>query len=104
MKQITITVLSNNPAGGRCTLYANYAQELSTALGFNIRTLYPDDGHQFYTPGLLIDGSLVMPNDGVIIDADDIFHCIEQTGIKTDGLAEVRRNLDNHFEEMMAEI
>jgi len=104
MKQVTITVVSNNPAGGRCTLYANYAQELSAALGFSIRTLYPDDGHQFDAPGLLINGSLIMPNDGVIIDADDICHCIEQAGIKTDDLGEVRSRLDDHFEEMMAGI
>jgi len=102
MKQVTITVVSNNPAGGRCTLYASYAQELSAALGFSIRTLYPDDSHQFDAPGLLIDDSLVMPSDGVIIDVDDICHCIEQAGIKTDDLGKVRSRLDDLIEEMMA--
>jgi hypothetical protein len=101
MKQLNITVLSNKPAGGRCTLYANYAQTLSTTLGFSMQTLYPDENHTHSAPGLLLDGDPVLPNDGVIIDADDICNAIERTGLDIADLTEVRKKLDSLIEEMM---
>jgi len=102
MKQLNITVLSNKPAGGRCTLYANYAQALSTTLGFSMQTLYPDENHTHSAPGLLLDGSPVLPNDGVIIDADDICNAIELSGLDIADLTEVRKKLECLIEEMMS--
>lgn len=104
MKQLSVTVLSNNPAGGRCNLYANYAQELSSALGFTMQIIYPDDNHKHQAPGLLLDDRPVMPNDGVIIDTDDICKTIEQTGLEIADLSEVRYKLDSLIEEMMSNL
>ena len=64
MTQLNITVLSNNPAGGRCTLYTNYAQTLSKALGFEMQTIYPDEDHKHSAPGLLLDNKPVLPDYG----------------------------------------
>ncbi len=102
MKQLTVTVLSNNPAGGRCNLYTNYAQELSSSLGFTMWTIYPDDNHEYSAPGLLIDDKPVMPNDGIIIDTDDICKVIKQTGLEIGDLSEVQSKLDSLIEEMMS--
>jgi hypothetical protein len=104
MTQLNITVLSNNPAGGRCTLYTNYAQTLSKALGFEMQTIYPDEDHNLSAPGLLLDGNPVMPNDGFIIDADDICSAIEQTGFNNAELTEVRKKLDSLIEDMMSAV
>jgi len=102
MEQLTVTVLSNNPAGGRCSLYANYAQELSSTLGFTMQIIYPDESRKHRPPGLLLDGRPVMPNDGVIIDTDDICKAIEQTGLEIGDLSEVRCKLDSLIEEMIS--
>lgn len=104
MKQLTVTVLSNNPAGGRCTLYASYAQELARSLGFTMQTIYPDQNYEYSAPGLLIDEKPVMPNDGVIIDTDDICKAIEQTGLEINNLSGVRSMLDSLIEELMSRV
>ncbi len=102
MTQLNITILSNNPAGGRCTLYTNYAQTLSNSLGFDMQTIYPDEDHTHSAPGLLLDGNPVMPNDGFIIDADDLCRAIEQTGFDNADLTEVHKKLDNLIEDLMS--
>jgi len=102
MSQLIITVLSNNPAGGRCTLYTNYAQTLATSLGFNIQTIYPDKDDKLSAPGLLINNKPVMPNDGLIIDADDICNAIELSELDVVDLSEVRKKLELLVDEMMS--
>jgi len=102
MSQLNITVLSNNPAGGRCTLYVNYAHTLAASLGLNMQIIYPDKDHKHSAPGLLLDNKPVLPNDGFIIDADDICNAIELTELDVADLSEVRKKMELLVEEMMS--
>ena len=104
MKSLSITVLSKKPAGGRCTLYAKYAQLLESSLGFTVHTLYPGENQQPAAPGLLIDDKIILPNDGVIIDADDIYKALEQAGFDADSLSQVSVELELLIEEVMSAV
>ena len=104
MNNITLTVVSNNPPGGRCTHYAGYAEELSRSFGMNAQTIYPNDGHDHSAPGLLIDEMAVMPSDGIIIDPNDICNAIKQIGLTIADMTGLRNRLDLLVEETLGEI
>ena len=69
-----VQIISQQPPGGRCTLYARYAQELSSRLGLETETVYTDcrDAHGAGFPSLLLNGIALQPSDGVILSPEDI--------------------------------
>lgn len=69
-----IKVHSQHPPGGRCTLYALYAGELSSSLGLPWRIIHSDcrDAHGEGFPALLVMGVALQPSDGVILSPQDI--------------------------------
>ncbi len=71
---MTVTVISKDPPGGRCTLYTRYAEALSRHSGLPVNIHYPGDkpGDGIAPPALVIRGKLVTPADGVIVSPDDI--------------------------------
>lgn len=73
-----ITLLLNNPLGGRCRLYREYATILIGQIGFRYVETY--DTLAAYpearAPSLLINGKLVSPSDGVILSPGDIIACL----------------------------
>lgn len=101
MSHHTLTVLSNNPPGGRCKLYNQYAQELSHTFDIKFNVICPDEAHVHRAPGLLIAGTPVKPADGVIIDPDDISLVIKKTGLHSDRMAGLHERLEELVEEML---
>ena len=101
MKKITITVVSNNPPGGRCTLYIRYAEELASSLGCIVQTIYPDETNQLNAPNLLLNDIAVAPADGVIIDANVLCKAIEQSGLIENDVSEIRQRLESLLEEIL---
>lgn len=69
-----IKVLSQHQPGGRCTLYALYAEELSSSLRLAKRIIHTDcrDAHGKGFPALLVKGVALQPADGVILSPQDI--------------------------------
>jgi cystathionine gamma-synthase len=69
-----IKVHSQHQPGGRCTLYALYAEELSSSLGLARRIIHTDcrDAHGEGFPSLLVKGVALQPSDGVILSPEDI--------------------------------
>jgi len=69
-----LRVISQQPPGGRCTLYARYAQELSSSLGMEMDIVHTDcrDAHGEGFPSLLLNGIALQPSDGVILSPADI--------------------------------
>lgn len=69
-----LRVVSQQPPGGRCTLYARYALELSSLFGLEMETVYTDcrDAHGTGFPSLLLNGISLQPSDGVILSPEDI--------------------------------
>jgi cystathionine gamma-synthase len=98
---LTIKVISKQPPGGRCTLYADYAEVLARHLGATTETLFSDtvDTHGNGYPALSLNDQNVLPADGVIIMPADIVTVLDSLSI-TDltGLAE---SLEVPLERMM---
>ena len=68
----TITIVSKQPPGGRCSLYMRYAATLREQLGFSVEVRYCDNGTAITPPALLINETIVAPSDGVIVAPEDI--------------------------------
>ena len=71
---IDVRVISQQPPGGRCTLYTCYGQILAQHLGssfhLDISAVRDTHGHGF--PSIWINGIPLKPSDGIIVMPDDI--------------------------------
>jgi cystathionine gamma-synthase len=97
-----ITVISQNPPGGRCTLYAGYARQISARLDIEMNVRFSDcrDAHGNGFPSLLVGEVAVQPADGVILAPEDLVAALEAAGIGADpGLGAA---LEAELEKMLA--
>ena len=64
-----LKVISQQPPGGRCTLYTLCAEELSSSLGLARRVVHTEyrDAHGEGSPALLLKAVALQPADGVIL-------------------------------------
>jgi cystathionine gamma-synthase len=71
---LEIRVVSQQPPGGRCTLYAGYAEVLAAHLGARIEIEFSTerDAHGSGFPSLLVNGLPAQPADGVILMPADL--------------------------------
>lgn len=99
---LEIRVISQQPPGGRCTLYAGYAEVLATHLGARIEVEFSTerDAHGSGFPSLLVNGLPAQPSDGVILMPADLCAMLaaEQDETILLGLAEA---LEAPLERMM---
>lgn len=68
----TVTVLSKQPPGGRCSLYLRYAETIHELLGAPPEVRYCTESAPVAPPALLIGDIPVTPADGVIVSPEDI--------------------------------
>ena len=80
----SIKVVSRQPPGGRCTLYADYVREISLHLRLPVTVVYHVDATEVGppAPALLINGEELAPSDGVIISPDDLLRGLADAGIE----------------------
>lgn len=88
-----IRVISQLPPGGRCGLYAGYAEVLATWLNARTEVVFSTerDAHGSGFPSLLVNGHPVQPADGVILMPADLCAMLaaaEQDETSLTGLAE----------------
>lgn len=78
-----VKVLSQQPPGGRCTLYARYAKAISDVLGWNHQVVHTEcrDAHGEGFPSLLVREIAIRPSDGVILAPEDICTHLANLGI-----------------------
>jgi cystathionine gamma-synthase len=91
-----IKVISQQPPGGRCTLYALYASELESCLGLSKRIVHSDcrDAHGEGFPSLLLNGVVLKPSDGVILSPQDICAGLASAGIDLSGVPDLEARLE----------
>lgn len=102
-----IKILSQHLPGGRCTLYASYAKELSSCLGLAMRVIHTDcrDAHGDGSPSLRVNGAVLQPSDGVILSAADICAGLAAAGMDlsiSPDLASRLEAIHEHFLEEFA--
>ncbi|MDP2433933.1 MAG: hypothetical protein Q8O33_18210 [Pseudomonadota bacterium] len=80
-----VRVISQKPPGGRCTLYAGYADVLERHLEARAELVFTTtrDAHGEGFPSLWLNGAAVLPEDGVILMPADVL-----TGLKAHGVPE----------------
>ncbi|MEN6587812.1 MAG: hypothetical protein ABFE02_17365 [Sulfuricella sp.] len=91
-----IKVHSQHPPGGRCTLYALYAEELSSSLGLSWRIVHSDcrDAHGEGFPALLVKGAALQPSDGVILSPQDICAGLTDAGLDWSAVPDLESRLE----------
>jgi cystathionine gamma-synthase len=91
-----IKVISQHPPGGRCTLYALYAEELEGCLGLSKRIIHSDcrDAHGEGFPSLVLKDVVLKPADGVILSPEDIYAGLENAGIDLSAVPDLAARLE----------
>lgn len=81
-----VKVISQQPPGGRCTLYARYADAIAITLGWSHRIIHDEcrDAHGNGFPSLWLRDTAIQPADGVILSPEDICAFLQQQGVPAD--------------------
>lgn len=82
-RTLEVKVLSQEPPGGRCSLYAGYGRVLERVLGaaFRLEITPTRDANGHGYPSLWINGRPLMPSDGVIVMPADILATLGADGV-----------------------
>jgi len=102
---VRVKVISQQPPGGRCTLYASYADVLmrhmqaSPELHFSTTR----DAHGSGFPSLWLNGAPVQPADGVIVMPADILDALADHGIDGEAVMGLAEALEVPLERMLDE-
>ncbi len=105
---ITLSVISKQPPGGRCTLYMRFADTVAEAVGGRAEILYPlpvfpmPENPLPPAPALLVNGELLVPADGVILSPQEVCAAAVAAGFDGDAPALLQR-LEAEQEKMMEE-
>lgn len=100
-----IKVHSQHPPGGRCTLYALYAEELSSSLGLARRVVHTErrDAHGEGSPALLLKAVALQPSDGIILSPEDICAGLAAAGLDWSAVPDLTARLDAIQEQFLEE-
>jgi cystathionine gamma-synthase len=84
-----VKVISQQPPGGRCTLYARYAAAIAAELGWPHSVVHDEcrDAHGNGFPSLWIGDAALQPADGVILAPEDICGFLTSQGVPADRIA-----------------
>lgn len=99
----SITVLSKRPAGGRCTLYIQYAEEIAATLRLAVKIEHPDTSvaAAHHAPGLMVRHLLIAPSDGVILSPDDVYQGLRQAGFALEEAPDLLQRLEAIQERLL---
>ncbi len=91
-----IKVISQNPPGGRCTLYALYAAELENSLGLTKRIIHTDfrDAHGEGFPSMVLLDVVLKPEDGVMLSSKDIYAGLLSAGVDLSAVPDLATRLE----------
>lgn len=98
-----IRVVSQQPPGGRCTLYSGYADVLAGLTGARMEMAFSTlrDAHGAGFPSLLLEGVAVPPADGVILMPADILAALASLGLDNEALLGLAEALEAPLERML---
>lgn len=98
-----VKVISQHPPGGRCTLYARYAEAISAATGWPHSVVHCEDrdAHGDGFPSLWIRQVLVQPEDYFMLTAEDICNHLADLGVDVAKLNTLRDRLQGIFDDFV---
>jgi cystathionine gamma-synthase len=98
-----VRVVSQRPPGGRCSLYAGYADVLAAHLDARTEVVFSTDrdAHGSGFPSLLVNGQTVQPADGVILMPADITAALAAHGMSEEAMTGLAEALEAPLERML---
>jgi len=98
-----VQVISQQPPGGRCTLYAGYAEVLECHLQVRAELLFSAtrDAHGTGFPSLCLNGAAILPADGVILMPGDVLSAIAALDVPEPDLPGLAAALEAPLERML---
>jgi cystathionine gamma-synthase len=102
---IAVRVISQPPPGGRCTLYAGYADVLERHLKARAELVFTAtrDAHGEGFPSLWLNGVPVPPADGVILMPADVLAGLTAHGVAEEALLGLAEALEALLDRMLEE-
>ncbi len=99
---LQIRVISQHPPGGRCSLYAAYAEVIASHLGVASEIIFSTerDAHGIGFPSLLLNGHALQPADGVILMPADVCAALATAGHDA-ALTRLAEALEGPLERML---
>ena len=100
---LKLRVISQQPPGGRCTLYAGYAQALVDALGFEAEVAFSTarGAHGAGFPTLLLNEEAIQPEDGAILMPADVCVALAAAGLDAARLDQAAAALDAPLQRLL---
>jgi cystathionine gamma-synthase len=100
---IDIRVISQQPPGGRCTLYTGYADALARHFGVHAEVVFSAmrDAHGEGFPSLWLNGAAVQPEDGMIVMPADITAALAAHGMSDEAITGLAEALEAPLEHML---
>jgi cystathionine gamma-synthase len=100
---LTIRVISQQPPGGRCTLYAGYADALARHFATNAEVVFSTTrgAHGDGFPSLYLNGAAVQPEDGAILMPADIIAELVAQGVSAEAMAGLGEVLEEPLDRML---
>lgn len=97
-----VRVISQQPPGGRCSLYADYAEALRQCLDAQVDVVFSAErcAHGEGFPALWLNGQPLQPADGVILMPEDILQRLG--GIAPEQTTRLAASLNAALEAMLA--
>ena len=101
---VGVQVISQQPPGGRCTLYAGYADVLERHLKAHAELAFSAtrDAHGVGFPSLGLNGAALQPEDGVIL-MPRVLAGLMSHGVPEDALLGLAEALEVPLERMLEE-
>ncbi len=98
-----VIVISQQPPGGRCSLYAGYADVLERHLKVSAKLIFSTtrDAHGEGFPSLWVNGVAVQPEDGVILMPADVLAGLKAHGVQEDALPGLVEALEAPLDRML---
>lgn len=96
-----VKVISQQPPGGRCTLYARYADAVCAVFGGTHRVVHSDcrEAHGEGFPSLWIGATALQPADGAILAPADICAHLARIGSDTSQVAALHARLETILDD-----
>lgn len=100
-----VQVVSQRPPGGRCTLYAGYADVLGRHLGASTELVISTmrDAHADGFPSLWLNGAVVQPSDGVILMPADVLFALVSQGMPDEAMFGLIEALEVPLDRLLEE-
>jgi cystathionine gamma-synthase len=100
-----VQVIFQRPPGGRCTLYAGYADVLERHLQARAELVVSTtrNAHGDGFPSLWLNGTAVQPEDGVILMPADVLAGLKAHGVPEEAMLGLVEALEAPLERMLEE-